>query len=269
LDATPINYDSVAQAYGHRPATGSWLDERKHRLNREAFEAATALVTWSEWAKASLVADYGIPADRVTVLAPGAASYFFKIGAERVRRAAPGRAIRLLFVGGDFERKGGPLLLEAVRAMNTREPFELHVVTGHPVPERPGVIVHRGVLPNSASLHRLFKDADAFVLPSNGECLSVALMEAGAAGLPIVATDVGALGEAARHGENALVVPTGDVNALRGALEAIVDDADLRTRLGVRARQIALDKFDADKNDQRIVDLVAQIARPVRQRRVA
>jgi len=269
LDATPINYDSVAQAYGHRPATGSWLDERKHRLNQQAFEAATALVTWSEWAKASLATDYGIPGDKVTVLAPGAASHFFGIGAERVRRRAPGRAIRLLFVGGDFDRKGGPLLLEAVRAMHTREPFELHVVTGQPVPERPGVIVHRGVLPNSPSLHRLFKEADAFVLPSNGECLSVALMEAGAAGLPIVSTDVGALGEAARHGENALLVPTRDVNALRGALEAIVDDADLRTRLGVRARDIALDKFDADKNDQRIVDLVAAIARPVQQRRVA
>jgi hypothetical protein len=59
------------------------------------------------------------------------------------------------------------------------------------------------------------------------------------------------------------------VNALRCALEAIVDDADLRTRLGVRARDLALDKFDADKNDQRIVDLVAAIGRPVQQRRVA
>lgn len=269
LDATPINYDSVADAYGHRPAAGSWLDERKHDLNRAAFEAAAALVTWSEWAKTSLVTDYGVPEEKVTVLAPGASRAFFTIGAERVRRTSSGRAVRLLFVGGDFVRKGGPLLLEAVRAMNTRERFELHVVTGQPVPEQPGLVVHRGVLPNSSTLYRLFRDADAFVLPSRGECLSVALMEAGAAGIPIVATDVGALREAARHGENALLVRSGDAGALRGALEAIVDDEALRARLGSVAHAIALKKFDADKNNQQIVDIVGRIAAPVDQRRVA
>jgi glycosyltransferase involved in cell wall biosynthesis len=149
-----------------------------------------------------------IPGDKVTVLAPGAASHFFGIGAERVRRRAPGRAIRLLFVGGDFDRKGGPLLLEAARAMSTREPFELHLVTGNPfrAPRRhrpPRRAAEQPIAPSP------FQGGRRFVLPSNGECLSVALMEAGAAGLPIVATDVGALGEAARHGENALVVPTG------------------------------------------------------------
>jgi len=269
LDATPINYDSVAEAYGHRPAGGSWLDERKYHLNRAAFGAAAALVTWSEWAKASLVTDYGVPQEKVSVLAPGAARPFFAIGAERVRRTRSGQAVRLLFVGGDFMRKGGPLLLEAIRAMSTRQRFELHVVTGQPLPERPGLVVHRGVLPNSAPLYRLFRDADAFVLPSRGECLSVALMEAGAAGLPIVATDVGALREAARHGENALLVRSGDARALRGALEAIVDDESLRARLGASAHTIAQRMFDAEKNDQQIIELVARIARPVDQRRVA
>jgi glycosyltransferase involved in cell wall biosynthesis len=269
LDATPINYDSVAEAYGHRPASGSWLDERKYALNRAAFEAATALVTWSEWAKTSLVTDYCVPPEKVTVLAPGAARTFFTIGAERVRRGAAMRPVRLLFVGGDFTRKGGPVLLEALRGMLTREPVELHVVTQHPVPERPGLVVHRGVRPNSPTLYRLFREADAFVLPSRGECLSVVLMEAGAAGLPIVATDVGALREAARPGENALVVRSGDVGALRAALEAIVDDEALRARLGGRAHEVARELFDAEKNDERIVDLVGQIARPMDQRRVA
>jgi glycosyltransferase involved in cell wall biosynthesis len=269
LDATPINYDSVAEAYGHRPARGSWLDQRKHDLNRAAFEAATALVTWSDWAKASLVTDYGVPAAKVSVLAPGAGRHFFTIGAERVRREPTGRPVRLLFVGGDFDRKGGPLLLEAVRELSTRQAFELHIVTQQAVTERPGVVVHRGVLPNSPTLHRLFRDADAFVLPSRGECLSVVLMEAGAAGLPIVATDVGALREAARHGENALLVPSGDIGALRGALEAMIDDEALRARLGYSAHAIARRRFDAEANDQKIVDLVAQVARPVDHRRVA
>jgi glycosyltransferase involved in cell wall biosynthesis len=269
LDATPVNYDSVASAYGHRAATGSWLDMRKHELNRSAFAAATALVTWSQWAKASLVSDYDVPPEKVIVLAPGAARAFFEIGAERTQRPSPGRPIRLLFVGGDFVRKGGPLLLEAQRAMRTRGPFEVHVVTGHAVPERPGLVVHRGVLPNSATLHRLYREADVFVLPSRGECLSVALMEAGAAGLPIVATDVGALREAACDGENALVVGAGDVNGLRRALERLVDDAALRAELGVAGHARALEMFDAERNNALILEILKRIARPATVRRVA
>jgi glycosyltransferase involved in cell wall biosynthesis len=269
LDATPINYDSVAAAYGHRPASGTWLDARKHERNRSAFHAAAALVTWSEWAKASLVADYAVAPEKVNVLAPGAARPFFQIGLERDRRATPGRPVRLLFVGGDFVRKGGPLLLEALRAMRPSQAFELHVVSGHPVPEAPGLVVHREVLPNSPTLYRLFRDADAFVLPSRGECLSVALMEAAAAGLPLITTDVGALREAARDGENAIVVPADDGVGLRRALEAIVDDGALRARLGEAGHALATAKFDAERNDQRIVELVARIARPEIERRVA
>ncbi len=269
LDATPLNYDSVAAAYGHRTATGSWLDERKHRMNRSAFEAARALVTWSEWARASLAADYGIDPQKVTVLAPGASRTYFEIGRQRTRALAPDRPVRLLFVGGDFVRKGGPLLLEAVRALNADRAVELHVVTQHPVEPRPGVIVHRGLRPNSSELYRLFREADAFVLPSLGECLSVVLMEAGAAGLPIVSTDVGAMREAARDGDNALVVPAGDGASLRAALETLVNDEFLRARLGNAAHALAVARFDAERNDQLLVELVARVARPLDARRVA
>jgi glycosyltransferase involved in cell wall biosynthesis len=269
LDATPLNYDSVATAYGHRAARGGWVDERKHRLNREAFEAAAALVTWSEWACASLVADYGIDPAKVTVLPPGAGRPFFSIGAERAPQRFGDRPVRLLFVGGDFVRKGGPVLLQAMSAMRTQRRFEVHVVTRDRVAARPGLIVHQDVRPNSAELYRLFREADAFVLPSLGECLSIVLMEASAAGLPIVTTDVGALREAARHGHNALVVPAANVSALRGALEAIVDERELRTRLGVAGRAMALAKFDAERNDQRLVDLMVEAARFADARRAA
>ena len=62
------------------------------------------------------------------------------------------------------------------------------------------VHVYRGLEPNSPTLLWLFAEADIFVLPSLGECLAVALMEAAAAGLPIITTRVGALPEAVDHG---------------------------------------------------------------------
>lgn len=268
LDATPKNFDTVGVAYGHRPAGGGWLDARKYQINRDVFGAARALVSWSQWAAASLSADYGVPRERIVVTAPGASADYFAIGERRIS-ADPAAPVRLLFVGGDFVRKGGFLLLEAVRAAHTRRPFELHVVTRDAVPATSGVVVHHGVGPNSRELFELFAGADIFVLPSMGECLSVALMEAAAAGLPIISTDVGALSEAAIDDHSAIVVRPGESGSLRLAIERLVDDDSLRTRLGRDAFELARSKFDADKNNRSIVELVTAVARPVAARSVA
>jgi glycosyltransferase involved in cell wall biosynthesis len=263
LDATPINFDVVGASYGHRPAGDGLLDRQKYRLNREAFHAAAALVSWSRWGKRSLVEDYGVPASRVRVLAPGAAPAYFQIGRERETAAprAAGERVRLLFVGGDFQRKGGDLLLQCLDG-GLGERCELHVVTrDETVQPGPNVRVYRGVGPNSPELLRLFREADIFVLPSRGECLAVVLMEATAAGLPVVTTDVGALGEAVRPGESGLLAPAGDGRALAGALTALVDDAALRARMGRAGHAMACELFDAAVNNRALLDLIAEVSR--------
>jgi glycosyltransferase involved in cell wall biosynthesis len=269
LDATPKNFDSVGPAYGHRPAGDGWLDSRKYKLNKDAFAAARALVAWSQWAADSLVADYGVPRERIVVTAPGASAEYFAIGARRVVGAHSDGPVRLLFVGGDFVRKGGFLLLEAIRAARPRRAVELHVVTRDAVPPTQGVIVHHGIGPNSPELFALFAAADVFVLPTLGECLSVALMEAAAAGLPIISTNVGALSEAALDGQSALVVRPGEPRSLRIALERIVDDDALRASLGRGAYALATGMFDAGRNNQTILELVASVAHPFPERSVA
>src|SRR5206468_3682262 len=95
------------------------------------------------------------------------------------------RPARVLFVGGDFKRKGGPALLEVMRGPLAGW-CELHVVTQAEVAPQPGVVVHRGLQANSPELLRLFATADIFVLPTMADCLAVVLMEATAAGLPVI-----------------------------------------------------------------------------------
>jgi hypothetical protein len=73
MDATPINYDRVGEYYGHQAAGTSFIDRRKFQMNRAAFDAAASLVTWSDWARDSLIADYGTDPRKISVLAPGAA----------------------------------------------------------------------------------------------------------------------------------------------------------------------------------------------------
>src|SRR5581483_4326526 len=124
----------------------------------------------------------------------------------------------------------------------------------------PNVRVHTGVEPNSERLLRLFAEADAFVLPSRAECLAVALMEAAAAGLPIVTTNVGALGEAVRPGSSGFLIPADDPRALRQALSALLDDAAQRSRMGRAGYDLACRRFDARRNARVLFDLLAQHA---------
>src|SRR5436190_5382695 len=90
MDATPMNYDSIGASYGHSPAGGGMLDRRKYELNKRSFQSAAALVTWTEWARQSLVSDYGVDPEIVRVISPGAATEFFELGQSRAAPPANG-----------------------------------------------------------------------------------------------------------------------------------------------------------------------------------
>lgn len=264
LDATPINYDSVGEYYGHRPAGDGLLDRQKYQLNRRAFHAAAGLVTWSDWARRSLIDDYGVDSERISVLAPGAGRAYFEVGRWR-RTGAPedeDRPVKALFVGADFRRKGGEVLLDCMDESLLRR-CELHIVTQSDVRARPGVVVHRGLSANSPTLLTLFAEADLFVLPTHADCLGVALMEASAAALPVITTDVGALREAMVPDESGLLIKPGDRQALRAALEALVSDRERRQRMGTAAYALARQKFHAYANNRKLIDLVKELAEQI------
>ncbi len=252
LDATPLNYDRVGRAYGH--SSGNAVAERlKFWLNRRAFHKASLLVAFSDWARRSLIDDYGVASEFIEVIPPGIHLEHWRNRA-RTYRTDPSR-VRLLFVGGDFRRKGGWLLYEAFRK-SFADTCELHVVTKSPTaPEGQAVFIHRDLAPNSAELRALYHAADVFVLPTDGDVHSIASIEAMAAGLPVVATDVGAVSEVVRDGETGFLVPPGDERALTRALSEIVGNEALRLDMGERGRQRASERFDAEKNGRRLLSI--------------
>ena len=81
------------------------------------------------------------------------------------------------------------------------------------------------------------------VLPSYGEGVSRTLIEAAAAGRPIVASDVPGCREVVSHGKNGFLVPPKDPRALADAISRLLSDRDLRTRMGQAGRDIALERF--------------------------
>ena len=85
-------------------------------------------------------------------------------------------------------------------------------------------------------------------------------MEATAAGLPVITTQVGALGEAVLPGESGLVVPPGDGAALAQALRTLVEDGALRRRMGRAGLALAGARFNAERNNRALLDLLAEVA---------
>ena len=259
LDATPLQFDAMGEFYGHSPSSNTRLEAIKKRLNIRAFTAAQHLVTWSQWAKDSLVTDYGMPADKITVIPPGIDMREWGFERDKARSDQP---LHLLFVGGDFVRKGGNVLLEAFRRLPPSVNAILHLVTNAPeAPEgRPNICVYRNVKPNSSQMLQLYRQAEIFVFPTYADCLGLVVLEAMAAGLPVISTTVGALPEAIVHGETGWNVPTGDPDALANAIAALAADPALRAQMGRRGREAAMERFDATTNFRRLVDVVKNVA---------
>lgn len=262
LDATPIQYDELGAHYGH--ATGNErVEHLKWKANRQCFAGAAMIVAWAEWTKTGLVERYEVPADKIVVIPPGVDyEHWAAVGAGETVDGDDSSAVRILFVGGDLERKGGLVLLDAVRALrDDGVDVELDVVTRDDAVEQDGVRIHHGLGPNSPELIRLYHRAAVFCLPTLGDCLPMVLSEAGAVGLPLVSTDVGAISEIVRDGETGLLVPVNDAAALAAALRQLADDPALRRSLGDGARRVVRADFDAATNAGRLVDLLVAVTR--------
>jgi glycosyltransferase involved in cell wall biosynthesis len=91
----------------------------------------------------------------------------------------------------------------------------------------------------------LLKLFDVYVLPSNWEGLPMVLLEAMAAGCPIVATDVGGVATAVRSGHNGTLVPPREPEAIASAVVDLLMDAELRNRYIANASQVFEERYSA------------------------
>ena len=221
-------YALVHHPLGDETGLPAAIRDRLYERERQALALARGVVVTSGHTALRL-ADFGVPARRILVVRPGVDG-----PSPRMRSAATleKRPVVLLCVANLAPRKGQDVLLRALARLR-RLRWQLLLVG----PARDaayagrlrrlarhlriaGRIVFAGAL-SEAKLARLYRLADLFVLPSHYEGYGIAVAEAAAHGLPVVASDAGAIAEAiagARH----RLVPPGDVPALADTLRGFL-----------------------------------------------
>jgi glycosyltransferase involved in cell wall biosynthesis len=157
---------------------------------------------------------------------------------------------RLIAVGRLKAPKDFLTLVRALAALPDRA-FEAQIVGDGPDREEVAAEIRRLGLEGRVQLAgersdvpELLAGSDVFVLSSRSEGLPVSVLEAMAAELPVVASDVGGLAELVVDGETGVLVAPGDPTALADALGRLLDDRELRQRLGAAGRARAEDSFD-------------------------
>jgi len=213
----------------------------------------------------------GIPAERIRVkpMIPANLGAFFALPRPRPGGGGP---VRLLFVGRLHHQKNLPLLarvFQRVAAAAGRE-VELHVVGAGPEERRfrdlvraggvDGRVVMRGALGREGVVEA-FGGADLLVLTSNYEGNPRVLMEAAAAGLPIVTTAVGGSDEWVEDGVSGYVVPIGDGEAHADRVLRLVRNPALRARMGEAVRAAAVARVAGASDPAHQVRIWEELAR--------
>ncbi len=224
-----------------------------------------------------LIAELGVPADRLRVIHQGVDPAVFFPGAPN--HAPPGAPLRVIVVGWPRWVKGFEWALEAMRILGeSGVPATLEILGGGPsrdvgverererlrhtiadlgLQER--VALHEPV--GSEEVVRRLQDSNVLLLPSLDEGLPTVVLEAMACGIPVVATDCGGVSEALTDGVEGWLVPPRDSVALASALERLWCEPEMRERMGAAGRATVTARFTLQRQLEEFLALYEEVAR--------
>ena len=218
------------------------------------------IMTVSESSKIDIAADHKVDPEHIHVVPVGVDPEIFR-PVPGVRRV-PGRIVTT--ASADVAMKGLKYLLEAVAKLRTERNVEL-VIIGRPTEGSASadLFAELGLTDCVSWVHgvsderivELYSEAEVAVVPSLYEGFSLPAIEAMSCGVPLVTTTGGALPEVAgSHGETCFQVPPGDGEALAAMLGTVLDQPDVRDRVGANGRQRVIDQWSWHHTAERTVD---------------
>ena len=244
--------------------TGDWRSRAHTLADRWTAGRVDRFIANSEAARQAFIARERLPADRIVTIPNGLDLPTGSVDIAQARAdfgVEAGRFPVLVQVANiRIAIKGYDVLLDVARRLADRHPGLLVLCVGQDysggrlaamVAEQ-GLSDHVRLTGYCADVRAPLALADVFTLASRHESFPVSILEAMAAGAPVVASHVGGVPEIIRHGENGLLAPAGDVDRWTETLDRLIRDQAERRRLGEAGRQTVAERFTLDAMVERI-----------------
>jgi len=226
--------DLTIRANLYYPNGNQWVELWRECLpyEEETLFRAAMVFTMSNHVSRSLMEQYGLPRERVLRVNGGC-------NIPPVRNPDPNRFSRkrILFVGVDWERKGGPELLEAFGRVRRRHSEAILTIVGcHPKVRGAGVELV-GYVPQEQAAWYLGQST-VFCMPSKREPFGIAYLEAMRAGLPVIGSNLGAAPDFIINGENGYAVDPWNVTEIQERIEEIIGDPEKARAMGRNGQKL-------------------------------
>lgn len=264
------------------PDEGRYRYAGRIEIETEVYTECDRVIALTRRERDDLVSLYGVPREKIVVIPPGVDVRRFRPSGDKGRsRGKVGFPLDrpvVFSLGRLDERKGFDLLFRAAAEVIQGSPglrplFVLSAGTGHPNERRErerleGLLEELGigewvrwlgVIPEH-ELPAYYEAADLFVLPSRYEPFGIALLEAMACGVPVVATVHGGPSEIIEPGEEGILVDPTDTRSLARAIVELLGDPGRREEMGRKARERVVAEFSWEMVARKVRKLYSEDA---------
>ncbi|HEY4053310.1 MAG TPA: glycosyltransferase, partial [Terriglobales bacterium] len=249
---------------GSQRQLGDLLTPTQRRLQQIAFRACDAVICNSHAAAERLISG-GLPKEKLRLIGNALARDTFSSPEPAIPRQTGILRIGMI-ARMNSEAKNHQIFLQAAAKLASQFPEVEFVLAGdgplrlHLEAEARalGIGDRTHFLGDRRDIAAVMASLNVSVVPSDSESLSNVILESMAAGVPVVATNVGGNLELVND-DRGILVPVRNVDALAGATEQLLKDADYRSRLGRNARQFAIQHFSADSITREYANLYEEL----------
>lgn len=243
--------------------------ERGGAIYQELFALGDCFLSIAESNRAQLLA-WGVPEHKIVTHPVGIDLQQFVFHEPEPRATVP-QPVRVATVARLVPEKGLVFALQALALVRARCPdlaLEYHVIGDGPLHDELLAHIRRLGLEGTVRLRgaqtpegvrEILRQSHLFLLPSVSEVLPVALMEAQALGLPVIATRVGSTGQVVNDGGSGVLVPPGDAEALAGALLQLCHAPQCWAEFARAGRRHVAEHFDVDQLNDRLIQIYERL----------
>lgn len=244
-------FEGLENWYPHVTNLLPLASRRGHEIAQAAIRRSDHSIYPSHWAANQAINSYGAFTDEISVV-PYGCNLLNPPSREEVmkRTIHPDSKCQLLFIGVDWNRKGGPLVLETLRTLRERGVDASLTVVGTTPPESDLPVetitfLNKQIPEDLERYNSLWRDATFLFMPSLAETFGAIYAEAAANGVPSLALNIGGVGDAVIDGKSGLLFdPSADSDACADAIIALIESPEEYNALVLGAR----DRYESTLN---------------------